>query len=244
MIKNHTGILKIKSAQNNNSPKQRFDFIDQFRGLVGILMLLGHSSYYFNSVWLYLDPSDPLIPNTSQFIIRYIGYLCAPGFLMMNGAMVWWTYQLRISKGSTDWSAKWHLIQRGLFLVLVQITWVNSSWGGFSDFKPDHLGIISTIGFSMLFLTLIVSLNWKWRLLISLLILFIHQILLNILQSSNDMFEQIIMQTFIDAGEFNKYPILPWFALAILGSVMATGWLKEWKTEKEKISYSFLIGTV
>jgi len=45
-------------------------------------MLLGHSSYYFNSIWLYLDPADPLIPNWEQFILRYIGYICAPGFLM------------------------------------------------------------------------------------------------------------------------------------------------------------------
>ena len=36
---------------------------------------------------------------------------------------------------------------------------------------------------------------------------------------------EVLMQTFIDAGEFNKYPVLPWFALALLGSVMATGWL-------------------
>jgi len=56
------------------------------------------------------------------------------------------------------------------------------------------------------------------------------------------IWQRIIFQTFIDAGEFNKYPILPWFALAILGSVMATGWLKGWKTERDKINYSLMIG--
>lgn len=205
-------------------------------------MLLGHSSYYFNSIWLSLDPTDPLIPDTGQFFLRYIGYLCAPGFLLMNGAMVWWTYQKRISKGSSDWSARWHLVQRGLFLVFIQITWVNSSWGGFREFKPDHLGIISSIGISMLLLTLIVNLKWHLRLIIALFILILNQLLLSVSYNPEIILERVLYQTLIDAGDFNKYPILPWFALAILGSVMATGWLKEWKTEKEKINYSLIIG--
>jgi uncharacterized membrane protein len=48
-----------------------------------------------------------------------------------------------------------------------------------------------------------------------------------------------IMQTFVDAGEFNKYPVIPWFAVAILGSVMANGWLKAWQTDKQKVLMSF-----
>lgn len=163
---------------------------------------------------------------------------------MMNGAMVWWTYQSRISKGSADWNARWHLIQRGLFLVLVQVTWVNSSWGGFSEFKPAHLGIISTIGISMLLLTLIVKMKWPLRLGIALSILFIHPFLLQIDYNSEVYWQQVLMQTFIDAGDFNKYPVLTWFALAILGSVMATGWLKGWKTDNKKIIYGLAIGVI
>ena len=50
------------------------------------------------------------------------------------------------------------------------------------------------------------------------------------------------MQTFIDAGSFNKYPVLPWFALATLGSVMANGWLRIWQTDRERLIKSTLIG--
>ena len=73
----------------------RLDFIDQFRGLVGVLMLFGHSGYYFNAVWLSLSPEDPFFSSMAQFVLRYVGYLCAPGFLMMNGAMVWYSYTRR-----------------------------------------------------------------------------------------------------------------------------------------------------
>jgi uncharacterized membrane protein len=219
--------------------KQRFQFIDQFRGLVGILMLVGHSSYYLNSIWKNLDPFDPLFASWSQFVLRYVGYLCAPGFLMMNGAMVWWAYHRRIIKGTPDWTARWHLIQRGLFLVIVQMIWVNSSWSGFSSFRPWHLGIIACIGISMILLTLIVNMRWQVRLGIALAIFVIHPFLLNIPYDPDLPWVKILMQTFIDSGEFNKYPVLPWFALAILGSVMATGWLSAWKTDKLRILMGF-----
>lgn len=221
--------------KNTPVQNQRFDYIDQFRGLVGILMLVGHSSYYFNSIWKHLDPIDPLFPTWSQFALRYMGYLCAPGFLMMAGAMVWWSYHRRIAKGTPDWTARWQLIQRGLFLIIVQMTWVNSSWGGFSSFNPWHLGIIASIGISMILLTLIVNLRWQLQLFIGLAILVIHPFLLKIPYDQDVTWARVLMQTFIDSGKFNKYPVLPWFALATLGSVMATGWLHAWKTDNKRI---------
>jgi len=53
-----------------------------------------------------------------------------------------------------------------------------------------------------------------------------------------------LMQTFIDSGSFNKYPVLPWFALATLGSVMAQGWLKIWKTDRQRILNSIVIASI
>ena len=227
---------------SKSTSKKRFDFIDQFRGFVGVLMLLGHSSYYFNAIWKSLDPLNPLFPNWSQFTLRYIGYLCAPGFLIMAGAMVWWSYTRRIRKGVSKKEAKWHLIQRALFLILIQMTWVNSSWGGFASFRPWHFGIISSIGISVLFLTFIADFKWQVRLAIGVLILIVHPYLLAIPYDVNNTFLQVIMETFVTSGAFNKYPVLPWFALSVLGSVMATGWLELWETDKKKITMSLLIG--
>ena len=204
-------------------------------------MLLGHSSYYFNSVWKSLDPLDPFFASFGQFSLRYLGYLCAPGFLMMNGAMVWYSYTRRREAGQPNWTARWHLIQRGLFLVLVQVTWVNSSWGGFASFKPDHIGIIACIGLSMVLLTLIVSWPWQVRLAIALLLFAIHPLLLQISYNQDDTWSRVVMQTFIDAGEFNKYPVIPWFAMATMGSVMATGWIQGWTRTRERVIWSVAI---
>ncbi len=224
--------------------KKRFEYIDQFRGLIIILMLVDHSSYYFNSIWNYLDPFDPVFNSWGQMALRYVSYLCAPGFLMMAGAMVWWSYQKNIVKGTSPWAIRWHLIQRGIFLVVLQITWVNSSWGGFQTFRPFHFGIIGSIGVSLILLTLIVNLRWYVQLFIALAILLVHPFLLQISYPHDLSLQGVIMQTFIDAGKFNKYPVLPWFAMAILGSVMANGWLKYWKTDKQRILMSLGIAAI
>lgn len=202
------------------------------------MMALGHASYYFNSIWKQLDPLDPLFGSFGQFALRYMGYLCAPGFLMMNGAMVWYSYHRRVAAGKPGSAATWHLLQRGLFLVLVQITWVNSAWGGFRQFKPDHIGIIACIGISMCLITLLVRLRWWVALAVALLVMAVHPFLLQIPYDPKNAWQLIPMQTFVDAGEFNKYPVLPWFALGLLGSVMAQGWLRAWNTPKRRILYS------
>ncbi len=237
-------VIGEKKSDVVKSKPGRFEFIDQFRGFIVILMLLDHSSYYLNSIWKYLDPLDPLFSSWGQVILRYSSYLCAPGFLMMNGAMVWFTFQKRTQKGIAVKKIRWDLIKRSLFLVLLQITWVNSSWSGFERFDPFHLGIISSIGMSMILLTLIIQFKWEYRLVLGIAILLIHPLLLQIHYDPKSTWQMVLMQSFVDAGEFNKYPVIPWFAIAVLGSVMAPFWLQAWKTDREKILYSLGIALV
>jgi uncharacterized membrane protein len=220
---------------------QRFTFIDRFRGLIGVMMALGHSNYYFNAVWLSLDPLDPFFGTTGQFWLRYMGYLCAPGFLMMNGAMVWYAYRRRTAKGASHGRASWELIQRGLFLIGVQLVWVNASWSGFERLRPDHFGIIATIGASMILLTFMIRLDWRARLAVAAAVTAVHPLLLRI-PYDLDAWTHVPLQLFIDAGDYNKYPILPWFAFACLGSVMACFWFERWTDDGVRARRSMAIG--
>ncbi|KOR29928.1 hypothetical protein TI03_00980 [Achromatium sp. WMS1] len=221
--------------------RQRFDYIDQFRGLIVILMLIDHCSYYLNSAWKHFNPLNPLFDGWEQTALRYSSYFCAPGFLLVAGTMAWWSFHNSIRKGITLWSIRWHLIQRGLFLILLQITWVNSSWSGFNKFHPWHLGIIASIGISLILIAFIVNIRWYIQLGIAVLILTTHPFLLQISYDPNIAWQIGIIQTFIDASSFNKYPVLPWFAMSILGSVMAHGWLQAWKTDQQRINMNIII---
>jgi uncharacterized membrane protein len=207
--------------------KLRFTFIDEFRGLVGVMMALGHAQYYMNAAWLSFDPIDPFFDNTPQFLLRYMGYLCAPGFLMMNGAMTWWAFRRRRKKGMGVGRARWDFIQRGLFLVAVQWLWVNASWGGFERLRLDHMGIIATIGVSMILVAFMGEWKWWQRLGVAAACFFVHPLLLRI-PYDHDGWAHVPMQFLIDSGDFTKYPLIPWFALATMGSVMAHFWFTVW----------------
>lgn len=219
----------------------RFTFIDNFRGLIGVMMALGHSNYYLNSAWLSLDPVDPTFDSFGQFALRYMGYLCAPGFLMMNGAMTYWTFQRRRKAGETIGEARWDLVKRGLFLISVQWIWVNAAWSGFNGLRLDHLGIIATIGLSMLVLTPMVTWPWWARTIVVAVVFIGHPFLLRIPHDLGS-WQIYPMQLLVTSGEFNKYPLLPWFALACLGSVMAEFWFVRWRDPLRRANLTLLIG--
>lgn len=221
--------------------KERFHFIDQFRGLIGVMMALGHSNEYFNHIWYAFEFQDPFFGSGAQFGLRYMGYLCAPGFLIMNGAMVYWAYWRRRRGGAGDWASRWHFIERGLFLILIQMTWVNSAWSGFASWRPLHWSIIACIGTAMILLTLVINWRWQWRLALGAALIFGQHFLLQIPYSAKS-WVHVPMQMFIDSGSFNLYPALPWFGMALVGSVMAHFWFEAWTTHAERSAKSMLIG--
>jgi uncharacterized membrane protein len=210
--------------------KNRYLFIDYLRGLIIILMGLDHASSYFNSTWRWFDPLNPLFNTVPQLLTRTSSYLCAPGFLMLSGAMVWYSYERRIAKGDRPWAVRWTTIQRGLFLVFLQLTWVNSSWGAFTRLRLEHFGIIASIGTSIALLAFVVHWRWPYRLVLALVLFLVHPLLLMLPYDPNVAWQRVLMEMFVTAGEFNLYPVIPWFALCLLGSVIAAGWLRAWDT--------------
>jgi uncharacterized membrane protein len=86
--------------------------------------------------------------------------------------------------------------------------------------------------------------NWRWELQLAtaIFILLLHPVLIKIPYEQGNNLSTVLMQTFIDAGDFNKYPVIPWFAVALLGSVMAHGWLKTWDTDRKRIYWGTIIG--
>jgi uncharacterized membrane protein len=224
------------------SQGQRYLFVDQMRGLVIALMGLDHASNYFNAVWKRVTYDNFLFDTPGQFVIRYLSYLCAPGFLMLAGAMVWLSLQRRTAQGVSCAAAKLAFVQRGAFLILVQLVWVNASWGGFERLRLDHFGIIACIGGALILMALIANLRWWLRLLIALAIVLIHPLLLRIPYETESIDASTrLMQLLVDAGKWNLYPVLPWFALAGFGSVAAEAWFRRWGEDRGRIRNSLLV---
>lgn len=225
--------------------KDRFIFVDQMRGLIIALMGLDHASDYFNSVWSRVEYQNFLFDSFGQFILRMVSYLCAPGFLMLAGAMVWWSFERKVAKGESSWSVRRGLMLRGLFLIAVQLVWVNASWGGFSRLRLDHFGIIATIGSAIILLTLVARWFWWQRLGLALGVIALHPLLLRIpYDPGTTNLKMRLMQLLVDAGDWNLYPVLPWFALAVIGSVAGELWFQHWREDRARVRNSLMVGMI
>ncbi len=163
---------------------------------------------------------------------------------MLAGAMVWNSYEKRIARGVRPWRARWDTIQRGLFLILVQLTWVNSSWGGFTRLRLSHFGIIACIGVSIALLALIAHWRWPFRLALALGLFAVHPWLVTISYNPDIAWQATLMEMFVTAGKFNKYPVIPWFALCLVGSVIAVGWLKAWTDSAKSVRNTLVLSLV
>ena len=86
--------------------------------------------------------------------------------------------------------------------------------------------------------------RWQIRLAVGLGTFLIHAFLLKIPYNPAILWQKLLVETFIDAGNgvWNKYPVIPWFGFATMGSVMAAGWMGSWKTFGQRVKWTFVIG--
>lgn len=109
-------------------------------------MALDHTRDFFHY------PSDPTdIPKTTValFFTRWITHLCAPVFMATAGVGAY----LALSRGKTKRELSWFLVTRGLWLVVLEVTFVRSfGWMFNFDYHLLFFLVIWTLGWSMVIL--------------------------------------------------------------------------------------------
>ena len=213
--------MTITCARSNPPPTGRLLSIDALRGLVILFMLLDHVRETF---LLHRQVSDPMdIANTEPalFFSRTLAHLCAPVFVLLTGLSAW-LFSEKYA-GKADVSA--FLFKRGLFLVLLEFTWVNFAWTFQLPPSVIYLQVIWAIGLSMIALSLLVWLP-RWLLLtLSLAIIAGHN-LLDGLHFSPESALHVPWAILHDRGWIEvgdslrlrtSYPLLPWIGVIGLG---------------------------
>jgi uncharacterized membrane protein len=133
------------SASPPKSP--RVASVDVLRGLVIVVMALDHTRDFFHA--LAPDPTD--IPNTSValFFTRWITHFCAPVFMATAGVAAY----LSLSRGKTRRELSWFLVTRGLWLAVLEVTFVRSfGWFFNFDYHQMQFLVIWALGWSMVIL--------------------------------------------------------------------------------------------
>jgi uncharacterized membrane protein len=149
--------------------RPRLDSVDLLRGLIMVLMALDHTRDFFTNAKF--DPLDLTQTNTAYFLTRWFTHYCAPNFIFLAGVGAC----LARLRGKSVKDLSWFLFSRGLWLAILEVTWV--AWLGWSfnfDFRHGGMGVLWAIGWSMVVLSVLVWLPTKAIAVFAIGMIFLH----------------------------------------------------------------------
>lgn len=197
----------------------RLTSVDALRGLVMVIMLLDH----IRETWfLYMPVTDPVNALTiapSLFFTRITSTLCAPIFVALTGLGAY-LYSQKHSRADTSE----FLLKRGLFLIVLEFTLVNTSWRAEVPPTVIYLQVIWAIGLCMLALAALIHLPGRVVFGLGLLIVCGHNLLDGFVAQPGDalylpwgmLHHRVVADLFGVPVKFN-YPLLPWIGVICLG---------------------------
>ncbi len=224
----------------------RIKSIDLLRGLVMVIMALDHTRDFFHWSVQYYDPLDFSHTSTPIFLTRWITHFCAPVFVFLAGTSAWLT---GVRKGKKALSK--FLVTRGLWLVFLEITFVN-----FGIFFDIHFGFILlqtiwALGISMIFLSFLIYLPKRILLLLALAIIFLHNTLdpIHVEGTGADAFLWSAVHDpkffpYSPTKIFLAYPVLSWIGLMTAGYCFGELYTRFDEAKRKKILIYIGLGCI
>jgi uncharacterized membrane protein len=201
----------------------RVQSIDILRGFIMVIMALDHVRDFFHITAFTVDPLDPKLTSSAVFFTRWITHLCAPSFLLLSGisANLSGQRQTLSAKGS-------FLVKRGFWLVFVEIVFITLALSFDPAYKTIFLQVIWALGWSMIFLGILIRIfSSRTILIIGLILVFGHNMLDYLKLIPNSPLDIVLGVFLTSAGRFYPlssgttvavlYAILPWTAIMLVG---------------------------
>lgn len=203
-------------------PKQRIHSIDILRGAVMLIMALDHARDFFHVTAMTDDPLNLATTTPELYFTRWITHFCAPTFVFLSGTSAFLAGQRKTKKELSSF-----LIKRGLWLIFIEIAVMSLLFSFNPLYNLIFLQVIWVIGWSMLFLGLLVRTSIKLIIAIGFILFFGHNIL-DYIQLPKEGAAHVLWSVFFTAfgtifkyGEsrfvFDLYAILPWTGVLFLG---------------------------
>ena len=198
----------------------RIRSIDLLRGFVIILMALDHVRDFWGPTPGL--PEDLESPSLELFLTRWITHFCAPVFVFLSGTSAWLYAQ---NTNADRFALSRFLATRGIWLIIVELTVINFSWTLYSA-GFVFVQVLWAIGWSMIFLALLVHLPVRIIAAIGLVMIFGHNLFDGINPETLGAFGPFWAFLHVSYGWpiegwfyfWIAYPVVPWIG------VMATGY--------------------
>lgn len=202
-----------------------------------IIMALDHVRDYFHFGAFVSDPLDLETTTPVLFMTRFITHFCAPVFIFLTGTSASLYGQFKSNKVLSRF-----LWTRGLWLIFVEIVIMNFLWWFDPFYGFINLQVIWAIGLSMFFLSFLIYLPTRVLFGISIIIIFGHNLLDDIVvqgYSFSSIIWYILHQSiFLPVGEERligfSYPLLPWIGVMSLGYCFGLMYHKGYDQVKRK----------
>ncbi|EJL03060.1 membrane protein, putative [Pseudomonas fluorescens Q2-87] len=224
------GVITPALATLTTKTSMRMLAIDALRGFVMLLMLVDHVRETFFLHHQVSDPIDALSVTPDLYFTRLLSTLCAPVFIFLTGLSAW-LYSQKHSAGETSL----FLLKRGLFLILLELTFVCFAWNAEFPPKTLWLQVIWCIGLCMIALAALLHLKRGWLIVLAIVIVAGHNLFDGVVLGPDSPFfvpwSILHQRAFIDITEFTRarttYPVLPWIGVILLGWAIGPWFGKE-----------------
>src|SRR6476661_249558 len=200
---------------------KRIISVDIMRGIVMIIMVLDHVRDLLHTTSITQSPTDLATTTPALFFTRWVTHLCAPVFVFLSGTSAFLSL---VNKQNLSESRRF-LLTRGLWLIVVEFTFVNFGVWFDVHFAVFLFDVIATIGVGFIVLSLLLRCPLKVIGGIGLFIIFLHNLAPFIPGSETALFKRILMPFFapgaIPFGNGRTfvmgYPPLPWLGIMLVG---------------------------
>lgn len=213
-----------------DSMKTRIQSIDVLRGIVMVVMALDHTREFVNyDKLLGHDPLDLSTTSTAEFLTRWVTHFCAPVFVFLSGASVFF-----MSQKKTRNEIALFLVTRGLWLMVLEQTVFQLAWAGDFVYSFMSFGVIAVLGLCMVLLSVLIYFPNKVLIAFGLLLVFGHNSLDGFKNVSDDL-PGFIWSILHAPHNFNLgghvfevlYCVIPWLGLMILGYLFGSFYEKD-----------------
>lgn len=204
------------------SVRPRVQSVDVLRGLVMVIMAIDHTRDFFHYGAQQFSPEDLTRTSAVLFFTRWMTHFCAPVFVFFAGTGSY----LATRRGMSTAAVSRFLWTRGLWLVVVEMTFVLFGVTFNLTYRLVVWQVIWVIGWSMMALSLLIYLPWRTLVVFSLTMIAAHNLFDGIRASELTSFGWLwsilhegpaIVQLPGGRMALAVYPLVPWVGVMSAG---------------------------